>query len=643
MWINVDAAVTVPVNAVALIDDGDFKSREESVTFNQAGLDLVWNFVTTAGVQTQTAVTPTDTGGAYDWVNVGNGMYNIEIPATGGGTINNDTEGFGWFSGFATGVLPWSGPIIGFRAAGLNDKLCNWLYSPYRGLAGTALPNANADAAFGLPTSDAGGLDLDNRMISAAATAALEDQYDGTGLLGDTYPLRQDQGASISGGLAVRASMASVTVISGSQQDLANTTASDGAWWTGDDDGAGAEFIFLCTPADTTAEPGDLHFEGYYDEPAGNDNGATISVYNFQSAAWESHVTLSKATADEIHDVSLTHANGAPGSGTLEGVAYVLGDVLIKLEQDTQETGNACLLIDRMYVGFISAAVTATEIVDEWETQSQADPTGFHVNVLELNSVSQSLLDLVDFADAGYDPGTNKVQGVVLVDTVTTYTGNTLQTADVATLIATVGVAGTGLTAINLPNQTMDITGNLSGSVGSVTADVTTDAASRTASKATGFSTHTAANVVDEWETQSQADPTGFHTNVLEVAGTAQTANDNGADINAILVDTAAIGAAGAGLTDLGGMSTGMKTEVNAEVVDTLATDTYAEPGQGTPGATVSLAAKIGYLFKAWRNKSTQTATEYDLYNDDAATVDQKATVSDDATTATKGEIETGP
>ncbi len=164
MWIDVDAAVTVPVNAVALIDDGDFKSREESVTYDQAGLDLVWNFVTTAGVQTQTAVTPTDTGGAYDWVNVGNGMYNIEIPATdpGGGTIWNDTEGFGWFSGFATGVLPWSGPIIGFRAAGLNDKLCNWLYSPYRGLAGTALPNANADAAFGLPTSDAGGLDLDD-------------------------------------------------------------------------------------------------------------------------------------------------------------------------------------------------------------------------------------------------------------------------------------------------------------------------------------------------------------------------------------------------------------------------------------------------------------------------------------------------
>ena len=47
--------------------------------------------------------------------------------------------------------------------------------------------------------------------------------------------------------------------------------------------------------------------------------------------------------------------------------------------------------------------------------------------------------------------------------------------------------------------------------------------------------------------------------------------------------------------------------EVNAEVVDALATDTYAEPGQGAPAATATLAAKINYLYKAWRNKKTQT------------------------------------
>jgi len=44
---------------------------------------------------------------------------------------------------------------------------------------------------------------------------------------------------------------------------------------------------------------------------------------------------------------------------------------------------------------------------------------------------------------------------------------------DTDSLVTTVGAAGAGLTAINLPNQTMDITGNLSGSVGSVNGGVT--------------------------------------------------------------------------------------------------------------------------------------------------------------------------
>jgi len=49
----------------------------------------------------------------------------------------------------------------------------------------------------------------------------------------------------------------------------------------------------------------------------------------------------------------------------------------------------------------------------------------------------------------------------------------------------------------------------------------------------------TAAAVVDEWETQANSDPTGFKVNVMEVNGTAQTANDVGADVDAILEDTA--------------------------------------------------------------------------------------------------------
>lgn len=170
LWMDVDVALAeVPVNIMPLLDDTDFKTREVAIAFNEAGMDLVWNFVTPGGAMTQTAVTPTSAGD-YDWAHQGDGMYSIEIPASAGASINNDLEGFGWFTGFCTGVLPWRGPVIGFRAAGLNNLLIEDAFSATRGLAGTALPAAAADAAGGLPVSDAGGLDLDGRLDAAISS-----------------------------------------------------------------------------------------------------------------------------------------------------------------------------------------------------------------------------------------------------------------------------------------------------------------------------------------------------------------------------------------------------------------------------------------------------------------------------------------
>lgn len=57
------------------------------------------------------------------------------------------------------------------------------------------------------------------------------------------------------------------------------------------------------------------------------------------------------------------------------------------------------------------------------------------VNITQIGGDAQSATDLKDFADAGYDPGSNKVAGVVLVDTLTTYTGNTPQTGDAYSVV----------------------------------------------------------------------------------------------------------------------------------------------------------------------------------------------------------------
>jgi hypothetical protein len=126
IYFDVDAALAeVPVNVLPLIDDTDGKSIEGAVAYNAAGMALRWHFVTSAGAYTVTAVTPT-TAGDYDWTDQGDsGIYTIEIPASGGASINNDTEGYGWFTGVATGILPWRSPIYGFRAAAINNALCD--------------------------------------------------------------------------------------------------------------------------------------------------------------------------------------------------------------------------------------------------------------------------------------------------------------------------------------------------------------------------------------------------------------------------------------------------------------------------------------------------------------------------------------
>lgn len=287
------------------------------------------------------------------------------------------------------------------------------------------------------------------------------------------------------------------------------------------------------------------------------------------------------------------------------------------------------------------------------------------IDVTKLGGVTQSLTDLKDFADTGYDPSTHKVAGVVLTDTLTTYTGNTPQTGDsyarlgapagasisadilqIKGYVDDIGVAGAGLTAIpwnaawdaEVQSEVDDaliakgldhiVFTSVAGTdiaddsiiakmvSKSATADWdsftnTTDSLEALRDRgdaawitATGFSTHSAADV---WAVATRILTAG--TNIVLAKGTGVT-----------------------GFTDLSAAA------VNAEVVDALATDTYAEP-TGVPGATVSLAAKINRIYQALRNKMTTDATDKTFFDDSGAALWSKP-LSDDATTYTEGEGE---
>lgn len=126
----------------------------------------------------------------------------------------------------------------------------------------------------------------------------------------------------------------------------------------------------------------------------------------------------------------------------------------------------------------------------------------------------------------------------------------------------------------------------------------------------------------------------GVDTATMRGTDGVDTATMRGTD-SAVLAST--VGVAGVGLTDLGGMSTGMKGEVNFEVLDVISVDTFAEPS-GVPAATSTLVDKLSWLYTLSRNKGTQTSTLKTLRNDADSADIATSTISDNGTLFTREE-----
>jgi hypothetical protein len=239
-------------------------------------------------------------------------------------------------------------------------------------------------------------------------------------------------------------------------------------------------------------------------------------------------------------------------------------------------------------------------------------------------------------------------------------------------------IAGTNAATTITTGLTTTFTGNLTGSVASVSgavgsvtgavgsiaanginaASIATDAIDSDAIAANGATEiadavwnstragHATGGTFGEGVASVQGNVTGSVGSVTGAVGSVTGAV--GSVTGAVASVTGAVGSVsgnvGGNVTgSVGSLAAQAQTDVKNQVVAALITDTYPEPGQGAPGVNISLKDKIGYLYKAFRNKITQTSTTLSIFNDDTTTVDQKATVSDDSTTYTRSEISTGP
>lgn len=276
--------------------------------------------------------------------------------------------------------------------------------------------------------------------------------------------------------------------------------------------------------------------------------------------------------------------------------------------------------------------------------------------------------------------------------------------ADVAAVKAETASIQTDTNDIQTRLPAALVSGRIDASVGAMATDTITStalAASAVTEIQSGLSTLDAAGIrtavglaTANLDTQLDALPTAAENADAiwdEALSGHATAGTSGKALSDVLVDTAEIGAAGAGLTALAtqasvntiddfldtevaailaavdtevaaikavtdaipdaGAMTSIATaasiaalndistaEVNAQVVDALATDTYAEPGS-VPSATATLAAKIGWLYTLARNKVTQTSTTQTVRNDADSADIATATCADDGTTMTRSEF----
>jgi len=151
----------------------------------------------------------------------------------------------------------------------------------------------------------------------------------------------------------------------------------------------------------------------------------------------------------------------------------------------------------------------------------------------------------------------------------------------------------------------------------------------------------TKAITFDEATTSAPANGDGFiilgiHSHTLtQIKQEVRTEMDsNSTQLAAIVADTNEL---------QGDWVNGGRLDLILDSVLSLLDDARSEPGQGAPPVNPDAMTKLDYLYKAWRNKKTQTATTFSLFDDAGTTVDHKATVSDDGTTATIGEVATGP
>lgn len=131
------------------------------------------------------------------------------------------------------------------------------------------------------------------------------------------------------------------------------------------------------------------------DDSAAADN-LELAADNYSATRGLSGTALPAAAADGVGGLPISDAGGLDLDTQLANTNEITAARMGALT-DWINGGRLDLILDIIAADVVnidgSSIPTAANIVDEWETQSQSDPTGFHVNVREWLDVAVTLSD----------------------------------------------------------------------------------------------------------------------------------------------------------------------------------------------------------------------------------------------------------
>ena len=139
------------------------------------------------------------------------------------------------------------------------------------------------------------------------------------------------------------------------------------------------------------------------DSTDGNTEETGLTIANTDIKLWKHGAT------------TLANKNSGGATHISNGIYYCVLDAT-----DTNTLGSLIVFVH--VAGALSVKVECEVMTTNRFDSLVLGTDKLEIDVVQLSNSAQSLLDLKDFADAGYNPATNKVTGVLLTDTCTTNT-----------------------------------------------------------------------------------------------------------------------------------------------------------------------------------------------------------------------------